>query len=533
MASDTSNRTNESGRISLMAPVRGPGCTTTLTATPVNVAAVLHVHEQDNVVVALRPLQVGERIAVGARELTIAEPITPGHKVAIADIAAGAPVLKYGFTIGTASAPIGTGQHVHSHNVRTLLTEEVRYHYQGCQRSPSSVPPNLPSEFLGYRRADGRVGTRNELWIINTVGCVSKSAQRIADQANRLYAGQIAGAYAFTHPFGCSQLGDDLAHTRALLAGLIQHPNAGGVLVIGLGCESNQLKTLLAQCPDRDPSRIRAYSAQQVEDEFEQGMAAVAELVAEMQNDSRVPCPVSELVLGMKCGGSDGFSGLTANPLVGRVADWLCASSGKVLLTETPEMFGAEKVLMARADSQATFEGIVSLVNQFKQHFIDNGQPVYENPSPGNKDGGITTLEEKSLGAIQKGGQAVVTDVIPYGDRVQRSGLTLLEGPGNDAVSSTALAASGATLILFTTGRGTPLGFPVPTIKISSNSALAARKPQWIDFDAGSLLEQGSDRDAVAQTFCRYLIDVASGKATCNERADQREIAIWKTGVTL
>lgn len=512
-----------------------PGCSTALAdpADHCDQLQVLQVHPRDNVVVALQALQAGVALPEPFAAVIAKQVIPAGHKVALTAIAKGEPVFKYGFAIGAASCDIAPGEHIHSHNLKTLLSGQVDYRYNGNQAQPLHFPDGLPTEFMGYKRANGKVGTRNELWIINTVGCVNRAAMRVAEQARKQYGDSIDGIYAFTHPFGCSQLGDDLDHTRRLLAGLIQHPNAGGVLVMGLGCENNQLSKLLAASPGVDLSRIRSFNAQQVEDEVEQGLAAVTELIDVMANDKRTPCPVSDLVVGMKCGGSDGLSGLTANPLVGRIADLVAAGNGKVVLTETPEMFGAEQVFMARAKNEQVFGDIVTLVNDFKQYFIDNKQPVYENPSPGNKDGGLTTLEEKSLGAIQKGGSATVNQVIRYGDTVTLSGLTLLEGPGNDAVSSTALTAAGATMLLFTTGRGTPLGFPAPTVKISSNSALAARKPQWIDYDAGGLLKQGQNADQFSHDFFRYLIDVASGKATRNELSDNREIAIWKNGVTL
>ncbi|MDP5137714.1 altronate dehydratase family protein [Rheinheimera baltica] len=511
------------------------GCSITLD-TPADIGEqlqVLQVHSRDNVVVALQPLEQGVALPVPFAALNAQQAVPAGHKVALTDIAKGEPVIKYGFAIGAATKDIRAGEHIHSHNLATLLSGQVNYRFDGCQAQPLAFPDGLPREFMGYRRANGKVGTRNELWIINTVGCVNRAAMRVAEQARKLYGDEIDGIHAFTHPFGCSQLGDDLDHTRRLLAGLIQHPNAGAVLVMGLGCENNQLSKLLAASPGVDLSRIRSFNAQQVEDEIEQGLAAVEELIAQMRSDKRTPCPISDLVVGMKCGGSDGLSGLTANPLVGRMADLVAAGSGKVILTETPEMFGAEQVFMARAQNEQVFGDIVSLVNDFKQYFIDNKQPVYENPSPGNKDGGLTTLEEKSLGAIQKGGSAVVNQVIRYGDTASLNGLTLLEGPGNDAVSSTALTAAGATLLLFTTGRGTPLGFPAPTVKISSNSSLAARKPQWIDFDAGGLLKKDQNAEQFSYDFFRYLIDVASGKLTRNEVSDNREIAIWKNGVTL
>lgn len=499
---------------------------------------VLQVHPRDNVVVALQPLAAGQALPAPFSALHALTDIPAGHKMALADIAVSSPVVKYGFAIGKATADIVAGQHIHSHNLSTALSGTIDYQYDGCHAQPLHFPANLPETFQGYRRSNGKVGTRNELWIINTVGCVNRAAMRVAELARKefselLDSPNIDGIHAFTHPFGCSQLGDDLDHTRELLAGLIQHPNAGAVLILGLGCENNQLAKLLQASPNVDKLRIRSFNAQQVEDEVEQGLAAVGELLTLMATDQRSTCPVSDLVVGMKCGGSDGLSGLTANALVGRISDLVAAANGKVVLTETPEMFGAEQVFMARAKDQQVFTDLVTLVNDFKQYFLDNNQPVYENPSPGNKDGGLTTLEEKSLGAIQKGGSAVVNQIIRYGKQATLPGLTLLEGPGNDAVSSTALTAAGATLILFTTGRGTPLGFPAPTVKISSNSNLAGRKPQWIDYDAGGLLRVGQDAAEFTQDFFRYLVAIASGQRTRNEVSDNREIAIWKNGVTL
>lgn len=522
-----------------MTTAQKPGCSISLPeATVTEQLRVLQVHPRDNVLVALQPVSAGQTLPEPYAALAAVSDIPAGHKVALAPIKAGEAVIKYGFAIGNATADIEAGAHVHSHNLATALSGTIEYQYAGCQAQPLQFPAGLPAEFQGYRRANGKVGTRNELWIINTVGCVNRAAMRVAELARKEFAEllnlpNIDGIHAFTHPFGCSQLGDDLSNTRELLAGLIQHPNAGGVLILGLGCENNQLAKLLQASPNVDSQRIRSFNAQQVEDEVEQGLAAVGELLAIMAQDQRSSCPVSELVVGMKCGGSDGLSGLTANALVGRIADLVAAAQGKVVLTETPEMFGAEQVFMARAQNEQVFNDLVRLVNDFKQYFIDNNQPVYENPSPGNKDGGLTTLEEKSLGAIQKGGSAVVNQIIRYGKQASLPGLTLLEGPGNDAVSSTALTAAGATLILFTTGRGTPLGFPAPTVKISSNSNLAGRKPQWIDYDAGGLLRLGQDATSFTYEFFRYLVAVASGQRTRNEISDNREIAIWKNGVTL
>ena len=482
--------------------------------------ALFQIDPRDSVATALRDMAAGET-ALG---VTLSEAVGKGHKVAVKPVAAGAPVLKFGFPIGRATRAIAPGEHVHIHNVKTALEGSGSYRYVPSQEAhPHFDGPG----FLGYRRADGRVGTRNEIWVIPTVGCVGRTAQKIAERAASLYEGQVDGVHAFAHPFGCSQLGDDLAGTRAVLTALANHPNAGGVLIVGLGCESNQMSGMLEGITHPN---IRTLGAQLASDEIEEGLALVAELVAGAKAQ-RTPVPLSELVLGVKCGGSDGFSGLTANPLVGRMSDAVTAAGGTAILTEIPEIFGAEQLLMERAENQAVFGGIVELVNGFKRYFTDHGEPVSENPSPGNIAGGITTLEEKSLGAVQKAGHATVTDVLRYGQRVGRRGLTLLEAPGNDAVSSTALAAAGATAILFTTGRGTPLGFPVPTIKIASNSDLAARKPGWIDFDAGQVLDGGMD--AAAEALLDTIAEIASGKQTAAERNDEREIAIWKRGVTL
>ncbi len=486
------------------------------------------VDPRDDVAVALADLPAGQPVSLDGLIIMPAAPIPLGHKVALGAIAAGQVVRKYGFPIGRASVDIAAGDHVHVHNLKTALEGEGAYRYLPTSPEPLAA---RGGSFDGYRRKSGKVGTRNEIWILCTVGCVARTAQKIAEAANKRFAGRVDGVHAFTHPFGCSQLGDDLTRTRTLLAALAAHPNAGGVLILGLGCENNQLDELLAAA-DLDTERLRAFSTQTVSDEIEDGLAAVEELVTIAEQDAREPCPLSDLVIGVKCGGSDGFSGITANPLVGRVSDRIAAEGGTPILTEIPEIFGAEQLLMDRAANQGVFADIVAVVNDFKRYFIDHGQPVSENPSPGNIAGGLTTLEEKSLGAVQKGGHAPVTQVLRYGERVSAHGLTLLEAPGADGVSSTALTAAGATVLLFTTGRGTPLGFPAPTLKIASNSDLARRKPRWIDFDAGTLLE-GGDQDAAAEALIQLVIDTASGRLTRAEENGEREIAIWKGGVTL
>ena len=494
--------------------------------------AVLQVHNDDNVVVAIRSLPKGKHIGDAGNCFALKNEIPAGHKIATRDICQGELIIKYGYPIGTATQFIEKGAHIHSHNLNTALCGDESYTY-----APSSLPGTIDTEipvFQGYKRSSGNVGIRNELWIINTVGCVNQAANRIAQRAREEFATLADDFIANTHPFGCSQLGDDLANTRDILASLMQNPNAGGVLVIGLGCENNQLDDLVASSPGIDKTRLRFFNSQEVDDEIEVGLEMVKSLLDVMSNDKREAVPVSSLCLGMKCGGSDGFSGLTANAIVGRVADKLTKCGGRVILTETPEMFGAEQVLLNRANNKETFDKIVTLVENFKQYFIAQNQPIYENPSPGNKAGGLTTLEEKSLGAIQKGGQAIINEVLEYGERASTgAGIALLQSPGNDAVSSTALAAAGANMILFTTGRGTPLGFPVPTVKIASNSDLATRKPHWIDFNAGQILDDNVDVDACAASLFDHILAVASGKKTRNAENDNREMAIWKNGVTL
>lgn len=498
--------------------------------------ALHRVSDQDDVAVALRDLRAGETLDLAGGPQPIPADVPRGHKLALHPLHAGQTVRKYGWPIGRALADVPAGAHVHAHNLATLLEGEEDYAYSPAP-PPAPAAPARERRFDGLVRADGRVGVRNEIWILPTVGCVGRTAQRIAAAAHARFAGQgVDGVYAFTHPFGCSQLGDDLGATRRILADLARHPNAGGVLLVGLGCENNQMEALLAEAPDLDRSRLRHFSAQLADDELEEGARAVEALVARAAQDRRESRPLCDLVLGLKCGGSDGLSGVTANPLVGRVADKLAAAGGAPVFTEIPEVFGAERGLMARAADETVFDRTVAVVNGFKRYFLDHGQPVYENPSPGNVAGGITTLEEKSLGAVQKSGRSALRQVLRYGERVDLSddrhrGLTLVEAPGNDAVSCTALTAAGATVILFTTGRGTPMGFPAPTLKIATNTPLAERKPNWIDWDAGRVLTH--DPDGEAEALLDLVVATASGRPTRAEANGEREIAIWKRGVTL
>ncbi len=485
----------------------------------------IQIHPADTVAVALRDLAEGEN--VGGVSLRQAVPV--GHKLALRSVEAGGRVFKYGQPIGRACTNINVGDHVHSHNLVTELVGEL------CYQPGKTVVASLASAQLpnweGFRRPDGRTATRNEIWILPTVGCVAFTAEEIARTARDRLRGKVDGVYAFTHPHGCSQLGDDLAGTRALLAGLADNPNAAGVLLLGLGCESNQLDALMLTLPERARTKVRILSSQAAGDEMAMAAKLIDELAEEAGACFRETLPFSALTIGLKCGGSDGFSGLTANPLLGRLTDRLTTAGGRAILTEIPEIFGAEQALLDRAASARIFEDAAAMINRFKRYYLDQGLPVSENPSPGNLAGGITTLEEKSLGAVQKGGNAPLVDVIRYGDQVREAGLTLLEAPGNDAVSSSALAAAGATMVLFTTGRGTPLGFPVPTVKVASNRGLAEAKRHWIDFDASVALQDGVD--AADSAFLNALAEIASGLPTAAERTGQRAIAIWKRGVTL
>ena len=444
--------------------------------------------------------------------------LSDGHKYALRDIAKGENIIKYGNPIGHATADIKKGEHVHTHNVKTNLSDKLTYSYEETvQDFPVA---DSGKTFMGYVRSNGDVGIRNEIWIINTVGCVNKIAEKLAAKT---------GAYAFVHPFGCSQLGDDQALTQKILRGLVNHPNAAGVLVLGLGCENNNIELFKTVLGEYDPQRVRFMNCQDENDEIAAGVKIIEELKAYADQFKPQPVPVSKLRVGLKCGGSDGYSGITGNPLVGRFSDKLISMGGSCVLTEVPEMFGAEHLLMQRAESREIFDKTVDLINDFKDYYTRHNQVVYENPSPGNKKGGITTLEEKSLGCVQKGGKAPVVDVLDYGDILSKNGLSLLNGPGNDIVAITNLTAAGAHIILFTTGRGTPLGAPVPTVKVATNHDLAVRKSDWIDFDSSPVLD-GVDLD---EDFFNYVVEVASGKQTKNEENGYREISIFKDGVTL
>ena len=487
----------------------------------------IRIHPDDNVVVALEDIRQGEKL----EELGVSacEDIARGHKMALREIRAGESVVKYGNPIGLAKCDIAPGAWVHVHNVRTGLSESADYTY--CHKSYEK-PAVSPRTFRGYRREDGRAAVRNELWIIPTVGCVNSVAAALVRDNQDLVQGSIDGLYTFSHPYGCSQMGDDHAQTRKLLAALCRHPNAGGVLVLSLGCENLTQDQFKAELGEWDDRRVKFLVCQQVEDEYEAGAKLLRELAEYAGQFQREEIPASELVVGMKCGGSDGLSGITANPTVGRFSDRLTALGGSTVLTEVPEMFGAENILFSRCENEEVFNKAVRMVNRFKDYFVSHGQVVYENPSPGNKAGGITTLEDKSCGCVQKGGSAQIVDVLEYAEPVRRKGLNLLSGPGNDLVSATDLTAAGAHIILFTTGRGTPFGAPAPTVKISTNTALFEKKGNWIDFNAGTVA-QGEPLDEAGDRLLDFVLEIASGKKTHSEERSAREIAIFKDGVTL
>jgi len=515
----------------------------------------IRINSADVVAVALQPLSKGTTVTLEAMDdvpevtVTLQEDITAGHKFALRDIKKDEPIIKYGYPIGAAKEDIKKGFHVHTHNIHTLLSEKLEYSYQentakaayeNWYKETEKLRANVPTVNV-YPRADGRVGSRNEIWIVPLVGCVNKISENLAAWANGKFLGGepgpktdggLEGVFTWTHPYGCSQMGADKETTAVILSDLVKHPNAGGVLVVSLGCEENNIPYFKNFLGEYDENRVKFMVTQDFEDELSEGKRLLTELVEYASKFKREPRPLTDIVLGMKCGGSDGMSGITANALIGRICDAMTGMGGRVMLTEVPEMFGAEQMLMNRCVDKSSFDNTVNLINGFKDYYARHNQVCYENPSPGNKAGGITTLEDKSLGCVQKGGKAPVTGVLKYGERLTEKGLSLLEGPGNDIVSTTDMTAAGANIILFSTGRGTPLGAPVPTVKIATNHPLAQRKSGWIDFDAARLLDEPSDsvRDALLQQIC----DIVSGRAvTKNEKNGYREIAIFKDGVTL
>ena len=493
----------------------------------------IKINPADNVAVALQDLQAGEVV----EGITLSTDIPRGHKIVLHNLAEGENVIKYGFPIGHVTRPAAAGTMVDHSCIKTNLEGLLEYSY-----SPALVEipeASLKRTFKGFRRADGQVGIRNQIWVIPTVGCVNGICEEIVSRfkaelchSERSEESSVDAIVAFPHNYGCSQLGGDHENTRTVLADMVHHPNAGGVLVVSLGCENNQLDAFRELVGPVDESRVRMFATQKVSDEVEYGLQQLREIYTVCSQDKREDVPVSELRVGLKCGGSDGLSGITANPLLGVFSDWIVAQGGTTVLTEVPEMFGAETILMNRCQDKETFDKTVSLINDFKDYFIKQGMPVYENPSPGNKAGGISTLEEKSLGCTQKCGKSIVRGVLKYGERLSVKGLNLLSAPGNDLVASTALAASGCQIVLFTTGRGTPFGSFVPTMKISTNTPLFEAKPRWIDFNAG-VLAQDEPMSSVGPRFIEAVLAAASGEPVNNEKNGYREIAIFKSGVTL
>ncbi|MBS3970729.1 MAG: altronate dehydratase [Clostridia bacterium] len=492
---------------------------------------IFKINNKDNVAVALKDLSQGDTFEIDRHKVILKDSIPNGHKVALKDIEEGEHIIKYGYSIGHATQKITSGQWVHVHNINTNLLGIDEYKFNKDNNFDAFEQRGLT--FKGYIREDGSVGIRNELWIIPTIGCINGIAEQILNKFKAIAdISKIDALEVFKHSFGCSQLGQDELHTRTILQNIAKHPNAGGVLVLGLGCENNYVEAFKKTLGQYNEKRIRFLVAQEVKDEISEGMDILQELYENMLLDIRREVPISELKVGLKCGGSDGLSGITANPLLGRFSDFLVSQGGTTVLTEVPEMFGAETMLMNRCVSVEIFNKAVSLINDFKEYFLENNQPVYENPSQGNKAGGLSTLEDKSLGCIQKAGTAPVTDVLEYGGVIAKKGLNLLSAPGNDLVATTALGAAGCQLVLFTTGRGTPFGSFVPTMKISTNSQIYRLKKHWIDFNAGGLIE-GQSMEVLLEEFIQYIIRVASGEFVNNEKNGFREITIFKTGVTV
>ena len=495
-------------------------------------ATFLKINPADSVVVCLQAKKKGDVMEIDGQRVVLNQDTPAGHKVLIRDVSEGENIIKYGYPIGHARQDLKAGDWVNENNLKTNLSGTLEYTYQPVEERLSIKKENRT--FKGYLRKNGDVGVRNEIWVVPTVGCVNGIAERLVKELQRETRGEgVDSIYAWHHNYGCSQLSEDHENTRKVLRDICLHPNAGAVLVLSLGCENNQPDDFMQMLGDYDKQRIRLLVTQKVEgDEVEAGMQILRELYAIAKEDKREEVPVSKLRVGLKCGGSDGFSGITANPLVGEFSDWLVAQGGTSVLTEVPEMFGAETILMNRCETKELFEQTVSLINNFKNYFLSHGEPVGENPSPGNKAGGISTLEDKALGCTQKCGRAPVSGVMEYGDRIEHNGLNLLSAPGNDLVASTALASCGCHIVLFTTGRGTPFGTFVPTMKIATNPTLAKNKPNWVDFSAGQLIEGRTMQELVPE-FIDKVLSVASGEKARNEENDYREISIFKNGVTL
>ena len=495
-------------------------------------ATYLKINPADSVVVCLQPKKKGEIIEVDGLSIALNQDTPAGHKVLIKDVKEGEDIIKYGYPIGHARQDLKAGDWVNENNLKTNLSGTLEYTYQPVGKELSIANENRT--FKAYKRKNGDVGVRNEIWIVPTVGCVNGIAEKLAEKLRKETGLEgIDSVYAWHHNYGCSQLSEDHENTRKVLRDICLHPNAGAVLVLSLGCENNQPEDFMAMLGDYDKDRIKLLVTQRVDgDEVEAGMQILRELYDIAKKDKREEVPVSQLRVGLKCGGSDGFSGITANPLVGEFSDWLVAQGGTSVLTEVPEMFGAETILMTRCRTEELFNQTVSMINNFKNYFLSHGEPVGENPSPGNKAGGISTLEDKALGCTQKCGKAPVSGVMEYGDRLENKGLNLLSAPGNDLVAATALASCGCHIVLFTTGRGTPFGTFVPTMKIATNPTLAKNKPNWVDFSAGQLVE-GRTMQEIVPEFIDKVLAVASGEKARNEENGYREISIFKNGVTL
>lgn len=498
--------------------------------------SAIKLYPQDTVALATSELKKGQTVTVDGETITLLDDIPNAHKIALKDFETGEAVRKYDNIIGYASKPIKKGEWIHSHNEVTGLGKSKEYTYDF---NPISIfPGESDKTFMGYDRADGGAGIRNHLAIISTVFCANGPLRKLARMAEAKYPAteNFDGIIAFDQEFGCSQTGKDLVTTCKIIAGIAKNANFGGVLLVSNGCEMAIPSVLEQYMGDYDKKRIRTLTLQEVEDEFTAGMELIDEIMEEMKDDKRTPININRLHIAMNCGGSDGYSGITANTLLGTLCDTLVKEGAIMNMTEVPEMMGAEHILMNRAADKSIFDDIVKMMYDYDAYFARYGEKAADNPTQGNKAGGLTTLEEKSLGCIQKGGHCAVMEVLEYGERATKNGFVLVSGPGNDLAGVSGQIAAGAVLTIFTTGRGTPCGFAGPTFRLASNTALATRKSNWIDYDAGRLLTAKTPEEVEALNKELYDAIMATVNGQYRTRTEENGYYILgalKDGVTL
>ena len=514
--------------------------------------AAVYLHSDDNLCVAARHLELGEEISVGGESLRLAEPVRLGHKLAVRAIREGERVKKYGQTIGFATRDIAPGQWIHSHNL-TAGRFEREYEY-----ATEIPPPPAPIEgrtFQGYRRAGGKAGTRNYIAVISSVNCsasVSKYISQRFDNSLLAKFPNVDGLLPLTHKGGCGlqYAGEDHQQLTRVLSGFATHPNVGAYLLVGLGCETGTLQYLVqhgglaegvvqlntkANGAARPPVVLSMQDCGGTNKTVEAGIAAIAEMLPRVNGVRREPIPASELILGCECGGSDGNSGVTANPALGAASDLLVAAGGTSILSETPEIYGAEHLLVRRARTRAIGEKLIDRIRWWEEYTAKFGVEIDNNPSPGNKEGGLTTIYEKSLGAVAKGGSTALCGVYRYAEPVTAQGFVIMDTPGYDPASITGMVAGGANVVCFTTGRGSCFGCkPVPSIKIATNTPMYEQMIDDMDINAGVILEGASVADVGRQIF-EFILEVAGGKRTKSEihGVGEEEFAPWSIGPTL